>query len=80
MDVLGALHEGLWLEYRDKVFFQVIDYEKIPFRCRKCHEHGHLIWECPLHRLIERLRVSQEKIKMVLSDPWVDTEPIEGTN
>jgi len=30
MDVSGALHEGLWLEFRDEVFFQAIDYEKNP--------------------------------------------------
>jgi hypothetical protein len=28
---------------------QTIDYEHIPFRCRKCHEHGHLFRECPLN-------------------------------
>ena len=47
MDVYGAFHDGLWLGYRDEVYFQTIDYEKIPFRCWKCHEHGHLIRECP---------------------------------
>jgi len=50
MDVSGALHEGLWLEYRDEDYFQAIDYEKISFHCRKCHEHGHLIRECPLNK------------------------------
>jgi len=35
MDVSGALHEGLWLEYRDEVYFQAIDYKQIPFRCKK---------------------------------------------
>ena len=50
MDVSGALHDGLWLEYRDEEYFQPIDYEQIPFRCRKCHEHGHLSRECPLNK------------------------------
>lgn len=50
MDVSGALHEGLWLEYRDEDYYQAIYYEQIPFRCRKCHEHGHLIRECPMNR------------------------------
>ena len=27
LDVSGALHEGLWLEYRDEDYFQAIDYE-----------------------------------------------------
>lgn len=28
---------------------QTIDYEHIPFRCRKCHEHKHLFKEFPLN-------------------------------
>jgi hypothetical protein len=28
---------------------QTIDYEHIPFHCRKCHEHGHLFWDFPLN-------------------------------
>lgn len=47
LDVSRALHEGLWLEYRDEDYFQAIDYEKIPFHFRKCHDHGNLIRECP---------------------------------
>lgn len=27
---------------------QTLDYEFIPFRCRKCHEHGHHYRDCPL--------------------------------
>lgn len=50
MDVSGALHEGVWLDYRDEEYFQALDYEHIPFRCRKCHEHGHLIRDCPLNQ------------------------------
>eukprot|EP00253_Pinus_taeda_P029667 PITA_29667 len=38
MDVFGALHEGIWLEYRDKDYFEDIDYEQIPFWCRKYPE------------------------------------------
>eukprot|EP00253_Pinus_taeda_P012372 PITA_12372 len=59
MDVSGALHEGLWLEYRDEDYFQRIDYEQIPFRCRKCHEHGHLIRECPMNKKEEDTKTEQ---------------------
>jgi len=59
MDVSGALHEGLWLEYRDEDYFQAIDYEQIPFRCRKCHLHGHLIRECPMNRKEEDTKSEQ---------------------
>lgn len=50
MDVSGALHEGVWLEYMDEEYFQALDYEHIPFRCRRCHEHGHLMRDCPLNQ------------------------------
>ena len=29
---------------------QTVDYEHIPFRCRRCHEHGHLLRDCPLNK------------------------------
>jgi hypothetical protein len=47
MDVSGALPEAISLEFRDEEWIQSIDYEQIPFRCRRCHEHGHLIREYP---------------------------------
>ena len=28
-----------------------MDYEHIPFRCRKCHEHGHLFRDYPTNNL-----------------------------
>lgn len=37
------------MEYHDEDWMQTIDYEHIPFRCRKCHEHGHLFRDCPLN-------------------------------
>ena len=63
LGVSGALHEGLWLEYRGEDYFQAIDYEQIPFRCRKCHEHGHLIREFPLNRSVEELKGEQAEKK-----------------
>jgi hypothetical protein len=50
MDVSGALPEAISLEFRDEEWIQNIDYEQIPFRCRRCHEHDHLIRECPLNK------------------------------
>jgi hypothetical protein len=48
MNVSGALLEAISLEFKDEEWIQNIDYEQIPFRCRRCHEHGHLIRECPI--------------------------------
>jgi hypothetical protein len=50
MDVSGALPEAISLEFRDEEWIQNIDYEQIPFRCRRFHEHGHLIREFPLNK------------------------------
>jgi len=34
---------------------QKLDYENIPFRCRRCHEYGHLVADCKLPlRIIKR--------------------------
>ena len=72
MNVSGALHEGLWLEYRDEDYFQTIYYEQIPFHCRKCHEHGRLIRECPLNKAAENLNVDRaEKNKEIFTRPRV---------
>ena len=46
MDVSGALPEAISLEFRDEEWIQNIDYEQIPFRFKRFHEHGHLIKEC----------------------------------
>jgi hypothetical protein len=50
MDVLGALSEAIILEFRDEEWIQSIDYEHILFRCKRFHEHGHLIREFPLNK------------------------------
>lgn len=47
MDVSGALLEAIILEVYDEEWVQTVDYENIPFRCHKYHEHGHLFRDCP---------------------------------
>ena len=39
MDLYGALSDEFILEVYDEEWVQTVDYEHIPFRCRKCHEH-----------------------------------------
>jgi hypothetical protein len=48
LNITKALPGSITLEYQDEDWLQTIDYEHIPFRCRRCHEHGHLFRECPL--------------------------------
>ena len=48
MDLSGALPKEIILEVYDEEWVQTADYENIPFRCCKCHEHGHLFKDCPI--------------------------------
>lgn len=48
MDISKHLLEGINLTWDEEDCFQTLDYENIPFRCCRCHEHGHLSRECPL--------------------------------
>lgn len=50
MDLSGALPDGIILEVFDEKWVQTVDYEHISFRCRRCHEHGHLFRDCPLDK------------------------------
>jgi len=47
MDLSGALPDEVILEAFDEERVQTVDYEHIPFRCHRCHEHGHLFRGCP---------------------------------
>ena len=49
VDISKDLSESIKLSWKDEEWIQAIDYEHIPFCCRKCHEHGHLFQECPLN-------------------------------
>ena len=40
------LLEGINLRWEDEDWFQSLDYEHIPFKCRRCHEHGNLFRDC----------------------------------
>jgi len=44
-----ALPESITLSHRDEEWTQPLDYEHVPFRCRRCHALGHLFRDCPLN-------------------------------
>ena len=48
LDTRDGLVEAYNLHFNDMVRVQILDYEGVPFRCRRCHEVGHLYKECPL--------------------------------
>ena len=49
MHLTTALADSVSLFHDDYEWIQPLDYEHIHFRCRKCHEHGHLFRDCPLN-------------------------------
>lgn len=48
MDTSGGVLDYITIQWRDKQRKQIIDYEGIPYRCRRCHQVGHLYRDCPL--------------------------------
>ena len=46
MDITKELPRGINMIWEDEEWFQSLDYEHIPFRCRRCHDHGHLFRDC----------------------------------
>ena len=49
LDISQHLPEAIELTHDDEDWVQAIDYEQLPFRCRRCHEHGHLFRDFPLN-------------------------------
>ena len=47
LNVSNDLPEAVNLTWLDEVWRQTLDYENLPFRCKICHEHGHLLRDCP---------------------------------
>ena len=42
-----ALPESVTLAHRDEEWIHPLDYEHVPFRCKKCHALGNLFRDCP---------------------------------
>jgi hypothetical protein len=78
MDVLRALLESICLGFRDEEWIQNIDYEHIPFQCRRCHEHGHLIRECPLNKKLEMEKPKPKRMRMGLLNQTPEAEPTKS--
>jgi hypothetical protein len=47
MNIRKGLAEEIELSWGDKSIMKKLDYEGIPFKCRRCHKHGHNASECP---------------------------------
>ena len=59
MNIANPMPGTVELEYHEGVWQQAVDYEHIPFRCRKCHEYGYLYKECPLNAEEEERKTKQ---------------------
>ena len=44
-----ALPDSVSIFHDDYEWIQPLDFEHVPFRCRRCHLHGHLYRDCPLN-------------------------------
>jgi len=61
MNLENPIPDTIELEYHEEVWQQNIDFKHIPFRCRRCHTHGHLAKECPITREEEENREPPKK-------------------
>lgn len=53
MDTREGLEEKITLQWGKYSWVQILDYEEVPFRCRRCHRVGHIFKECPLMKKLE---------------------------
>jgi hypothetical protein len=75
MDISKELPGSITLEYQDEDWNQTIDYEHIPFRCRKCHEHGHLFRDCPLNAQAPKAGENKQKDGFTTVTEWKRNPP-----
>jgi len=68
MNISKSLPGSLNLEYRDEEWLQAINYDHIPFWCRKFHEHGHLFMDFPLTILLHIVEEDNRKKKEVFTE------------
>lgn len=47
-DTREELEENITLHWQHLSHRQNLNYEGVPFRCRRCHKVGHLFKDCPL--------------------------------
>lgn len=47
VDLKAGLPEAVLFQCRGQIRSQILDYDKVPFRCGTCHEYGHFNRSCP---------------------------------
>ena len=81
LNVREGLGEEMDLTWGDYTYAQKLDYENIPFRCRRCHQYGHLIKNCklPLRTrglVYGRNKDSQKNVGSSVPDPYLKKEQV----
>jgi hypothetical protein len=46
LNIREGLKEFLNLTDLGRTRVQILDYEGVPFHCRRCHEYGHIVKDC----------------------------------
>jgi len=62
VDMEKGFQEEIQLVLDGWTYIQIVDYEKIPFKCKYCHEYGHFAKSCP--------KASQENPENKTSEQW----------
>lgn len=60
LDLSNGLLEHINIQWRNTTRLQLLDYDGVPFRCRRCQKVGHLSKECPLNGGLLRRATRQE--------------------
>jgi hypothetical protein len=50
MYITKSLPNSIFLAHEDLEWIQTLDYEHVPFKCRKCYEHGNLFRDFPQNK------------------------------
>jgi len=63
VDLEAGLPEAVKLTVGTWSFYQKLDYEHLPFKCRNCQEHGHFRRNCPKKQDTENNSEGWQKVK-----------------
>jgi hypothetical protein len=78
IDISKGLPDQINLKYGDFHWTQTLDYENTAFRCRHCHQTGHLQSSCPQH--LDKKKTPKRKPKSKSWNPCAPPPPMEDSD